>query len=128
MNALNHEFDLSAAQALPQPHAAPGEKEVAVLQARWDALHDAANAVAQLAQLGSESPAADLATLPQRAVAAGGWRARGVAEGVDDLAAVMKIGLRALIIAQGEGRDTTAAALTLWREFHAGRKAIAAYL
>ena len=40
----------------------------------------------------------------------------------------MKIGLRALIIAQGEGRDTTAAALTLWREFHAGRKAIAAYL
>jgi len=47
-----------------------------------------------------------------------------VAHGIEDLAAVMQPGLRALLSLTAQGQDTTAAALTLWREFHTARTAI----
>ena len=46
------------------------------------------------------------------------------ARGIDDLAAVMQPGLRALLSLTAKGQDTTSAALTLWREFHTARSAI----
>ncbi|MBU2339938.1 MAG: hypothetical protein KKE77_01675 [Alphaproteobacteria bacterium] len=142
MNALRHEFDLAHATMLPpigdagpMPGATPGETPRATpaaraveLEMRWDALHDAADAVAQLAQLANARPGGAIATLPTRAARAGGWRCRAVANGIDDLALVMQTGLRALIGAADNGRDTTAAALTLWREFHAARQAICAFV
>ena len=132
MNALRHEFDLAHATMLPPigdtgPAMAPGPL-AEELEARWDALHDAADAVAQLAQLAHERPVGAIASLPGRAAHAGGWRCEAVTNGIDDLALVMQTGLRALIGAAGEGRDTTAAALTLWREFHAARQAICAFV
>ena len=45
-----------------------------------------------------------------------------IARGVDDLAAVMQPGLRALLSLTAQGQDTTAAALTLWREFDRARR------
>ena len=36
----------------------------------------------------------------------------------------MQPGLRALLALTAKGQDTTAAALTLWREFHCARNAI----
>ncbi|MEP2725486.1 hypothetical protein, partial [Roseibium sp.] len=62
MNALRHEFDLSQATMLPpvgdagpMPGLASGA-QAGELEMRWDALHDAADAVAQLAQLAHERP------------------------------------------------------------------------
>ena len=130
MNALRHEFDLAHAAMLPpvgDADLAPAPL-AAELEARWEALHDAADAVAQLAQLAHERPVGAIATLPARAARAGGWRCEAVANGIDDLALVMQTGLRALIGAADNGRDTTAAALTLWREFHAARQAICAFV
>ncbi len=138
MNALRHEFDLAHATMLPPvgdagpmtgptPGSTPPAQAVE-LEMRWDALHDAAEAVAQLAQLAHEHPVGAIATLPTRAARAGGWRCQAVANGIDDLALVMQTGLRALIGAADNGRDTTAAALTLWREFHAARQAICAFV
>lgn len=132
MNALRHEFDLAHATMLPPigesgPELAP-ELLTVELEARWHALHDAADAVAQLAQLAHERPVGAIASLPGRAAHAGGWRCEAAANGIDDLALVMQTGLRALIAAADQGRDTTAAALTLWREFHAARQAICAFV
>ncbi len=136
MNALRHEFDLAHATMLP-PLGDTGQAAVQGpladelaqhLAARWDALHDAADAVAQLAQLAHENPVGAIASLPARAARTGGWRCDAMANGIDDLALVMQTGLRALIAAADEGRDTTAAALTLWREFHVARQAICAFV
>lgn len=128
MNALRHEFDLAHATMLPPIGGlAPGSL-AEELETRWFALHDAADAVAQLAQLGHEPPVGAIASLPGRAAGAGGWRCEAVVNGIDDLTLVMQTGLRALIAASDHGRDTTAAALTLWREFHAGRQAICAFV
>lgn len=138
MNALRHEFDFAHATMLPllgEDELAPGPLATEAAQqigrrlsARWDALHEAADAVAQLAQLGHEYPVGAIASLPARAARAGGWRCDAVANGIDDLALVMQTGLRALIAAADHDRDTTAAALTLWREFHAARQAICAFV
>ena len=132
MTAMTHEFDLAGATMLPPiaKRAATDETAhlAARLAARWEAVHEAANAVARLAQLGRERPAAPVANVPVRAIAAGGWRCDAVANGIEDLAFVMQTGLRALIAVSSEGRDTTPAALTLWREFHAARDTICAML
>lgn len=125
MNALTHEFDLSQATMLPP--LAPGLRELAnpaALAAQWEAVHDAAAAVGMLAQLGREEPGEEVLGLPDRAATVGGFAYEMVARGVDDLAAVMQPGLRALLSLTAQGQDTTAAALTLWREFHSARAVV----
>ena len=125
MNALSHEFDLSLATMLPSA-GAPDQRpaDPAALAVQWDAVHEAARAVGILAQLGEEEPDDDVRSLPARAGTLEGARRELVARGVDDLAAVMQPGLRALLALTGRGHDTTSAALTLWREFHTARSAI----
>lgn len=122
MNALSHEFDLSQAEMLPPEALEP--VDVDKLEARWAALHDAANAVAQLAQLGPETLSGTVAEVPGRVAQAESARRTLAERSIGDLLAIMEVGLKALLVATSKGRDTTAAALTLWREFHAGRKAI----
>lgn len=126
MSAKSHEFDLAQATMLPPadesgPRSAPN---VDLLSEQWEAVHEAAGAVAALAQLGREAPSADINDLPQRAASKGGWRYEMAARGIEDLAAFMQPGLRALLALTAQGQDTTAAALTLWREFHTARSAI----
>lgn len=125
MSAMSHPFDL--AQATMLPPAEPRARETsdsAVLAEQWEAVHQAAAAVGGLAQLGRERISPDIAELPQRAAERGGWHYEMVARGIEDLAAVMQPGLRALLSLTAQGQDTTAAALTLWREFHTARAAI----
>ncbi|MBX7458658.1 hypothetical protein K3152_10420 [Qipengyuania sp. 1NDH17] len=127
MSAMSHEFDLSLATMLPPA----GEQDLrinepAALSVQWDAVHEAAAAVGILAQLGEEPVDAEIRGLPERAVAIGGAKLGMVVRGVDDLAAVMQPGLRALLSLTAQGQDTTSAALTLWREFHNAREAILA--
>lgn len=125
MSALSHEFDLSQATMLPPAEAGPREApQLRVLAQQWEAVHEAAAAVGNLAQLGRETPSPEIVQLPQRAADKGGWHYEMAARGIDDLAAVMQPGLRALLSLTAQGQDTTAAALTLWREFHTARAAI----
>ena len=127
MSAMSHEFDLSLATMLPPAGAAdPRISEPAALSVQWDAVHEAAAAVGILAQLGEEAVEDTVRNLPERAVAAGGAKLAMVTRGIDDLAAVMQPGLRALLSLTAQGQDTTSAALTLWREFHTARGAILA--
>ena len=129
MSAMAHCFD----PAFADDHAAlqppvPAERDVGVLAPRWEALQRPGAALAGLAQLGEEPPDPRIAGLPARAAAAGGWTFEMVARGAEDLAAVMQPGLRALLSLTAQGRDTTPAAMTLWREFHRSRGAILALL
>ena len=127
MSAMSHEFDLSLATMLPPAGAQDLRiREPAALSVQWDAVHEAAAAVGILAQLGEEPVDEEIRSLPERAVAAGGAKLDMVVRGVDDLAAVMQPGLRALLSLTAQGLDTTSAALTLWREFHNAREAILA--
>lgn len=122
MNAVRHNFDLSEASEVAMPGHPPllDEAACARINASWATLHEAANVVAGMAQLGSAEQPAPARSLmrytPERSAA--------VERGLDDLSAVMHSGLNALLGANENGRDTTAAALTLWREFHAGRSAV----
>lgn len=127
MSAHLHTFDLSEATILPPGEITGRDATTLVdLHTRWEAVHEAANAVAAQAQLAREKSVDAINSLPARACAAGGERLRLVETALGDLTAIMQIGLRALLGAAGQGRDTTAAALTLWREFHSARGAILA--
>ncbi len=64
--------------------------------------------------------------LPSRAGKLDDTRRALVADAVEDLAALMQPGLRALSALAEQGRDTTAAALQLWREYYNARSAIVA--
>ncbi|MBL45731.1 hypothetical protein [Erythrobacter aureus] len=129
MNAMSHPFDLAHATMLPPTQVGQHETPNSTLLAqRWEAVHEAAAAVGNLAQLGREPLSREIMGLPERAAVRGGWHYDSVARGIDDLAAMMEPGLRALLSLTAQGQDTTAAALTLWREFHTARAAIVAIL
>ena len=122
---MTHEFDLSLATMLPPAGERDDRiREPAALSVQWDAVHEAAAAVGILAQLGDEAVDDTIRSLPERAVALGGMRLEMVVRGIDDLAAVMQPGLRALLAVTASGEDPTSAAITLWREFHHAREAI----
>jgi hypothetical protein len=125
MSAMSHPFDLAQATMLPPAETGPRDvPDSTVLAEQWQAVHEAAAAVGNLAQLGREPLSSQIAELPQRAAQKGGRSYELAARGIDDLAAVMQPGLRALLSLTADGQDTTAAALTLWREFHTARRAI----
>ena len=130
MSAINHEFDLAGATMLPPLSPVSGKslhgEHAVLLAARWEAIPAAGDAVAELAQLGRDSADGATARFPARAAQLTGWRGEEVAPRIEDLAFVMQPGLRALIVAAGTGCDTTPAAVTLWREFHAARAGILA--
>ena len=96
------------------------------LAAGWALLHEAGDALAELAQLGREP--ADFAPrdFAMRAAVAGPTRLALAEQAIDDCAAALHSGLNALIAATEAGRDCTAAALTLWREFDRARNGLIA--
>lgn len=114
-----------------RPATAPAEGPAAraapsAMSVQWAALQDAGAAVGALAGLASEKPSPQLRNFPALIKDAGGWRHELAERGVADLAAIMQPGLKALLAVHARGQDPTAAALTLWREFHAGRAALLA--
>ena len=114
-----------------RPATAPAEPQAvraapSAMSVQWAALQDAGAAVGALAGLASEKPSPQLRNFPALIKDAGGWRHELAERGVADLAAIMQSGLKALLAVHARGQDPTAAALTLWREFHAGRAALLA--
>ena len=96
------------------------------LAAGWALLHEAGQAIAELAQLGSEPMALTPAEFALRAATGGPVRLALAEQGIDDGAAALHTGLTALLAGAAQGRDGTAAALTLWREFDRAREALLA--
>ena len=110
-------------------HASHGEEAPGVgggLAAGWALLHEAGDAVAELAQLGREPGTLAPRDFAMRAAAAGPARLALAEQAIDDCAAALHSGLVALIAAAERGRDTTAASLTLWREFDRARSGLLA--
>ena len=91
---------------------------------KWDALHRDAAKIAAFAQFANEKSDPRIRDFPQRAAEALAWNRALAARSLDDLAAVLTPGLLALRLIEAEGRDPTAAAVNLWREFHRARSAL----
>jgi hypothetical protein len=96
------------------------------LAAGWALLHEAGDAIASLAQLGREPALLSPRDFAMRAASAGSARLALAEQAIDDCAAALHSGLTALAAATESGRDCTAAALTLWREFDRARSGLLA--
>ncbi len=114
------------AQSLNMPATPLREHGEAGLAAGWALLHEAGQTIAELAQLGSEPMVMAPGEFALRAAAGGPVRLFLAEQGIDDCAAALHSGLTALIAGAAQGRDGTAAALTLWREFDRAREALVA--
>ena len=104
-------------------YEAAGENP-AGLAAGWALLLEAGEAVAELAQLGPEHCPVSPRDFAMRAAAAGPSRLALAERMIDDCAAALHTGITALISAGESGHDTTAAALTLCREYDRAREAL----
>lgn len=107
-------------------HQEEAPHRTASLAAGWALLHEAGEAVAKLAQLGTEPVEISPREFAMRAAGAGPTRLSLAEQAVDDCAAALHIGLTALIAAGESGRDCTVGALTLWREFERARNGLLA--
>jgi len=96
------------------------------MSVQWAALQDAATAVAAMAGLAAEKPSAQIRNFPALIKDVGGWRLDLANDGVSDMAAMMRPGVKALLAVAARGQDPTPAALSLWREFHQARAALLA--
>lgn len=105
----------------PTPPSANGS-----LAAGWALLHEAGAAVAGLAQLAGDADTLAPRDFAMRAAAAGAARLALAEQAIDDCAAALHTGLTALIAGTEAGHDTTAAAVTLWREFDHARAGLLA--
>ena len=104
------------------------ERAPSAIGKQWAALQDAAAAVAEMAGLATEKPSAPVRDFPALIGDVGGWRLKLASDGVSDMAAMMTPGVKALLAVAARGQDPTAAALTLWREYHHARTALLALL
>lgn len=111
--------------SLPSPRRLPDAGEFAEppggLAASWALLHEAGEAIADLAQLGHQTAGLSPRDFAMRAATAGPVRLALTEQAIDDCAAALHCGLTALMTATEQGRECTAAALTLWREFDRAR-------
>ena len=96
------------------------------LSVQWTALQDAAAAVGALAGLAPESATPQIRNFPALIKDIGGWRFDVAADMIGDISAMMRPGLTALLAVNARGQDATAAAMTLWREYHHARSAVLA--
>lgn len=96
------------------------------LSVQWTALQDAAAAVAALAGLAPERSSPQVRNFPALIKDVGGWRFDLASDLISDLTAMMRPGLTALLAVNARGQDATAAAVTLWREYHNARNSVLA--
>lgn len=94
------------------------------LARQWAAVQEAASAIGVLAGLAPEKPSLKIRNFPALIREVGGWQLNLATDQVADMAAMLQPGLAALLAVNARGQDATAAALTLWREYHAAREAV----
>lgn len=120
MSSLNHEFPIDREVAIPVELALelPLPPD---FSGTWKRIHDTAHEIARLGQLGSERLDIRVIGFIDQAKAAPEFRQALIWRAVEDIAAMLAPGLAALQQIEAEGRDPTAAAVTLWREFYRAR-------
>ena len=106
----------------------PTNDAASALSRQWTAVQDAAQAVALMAGLAAEDPSNKVRNFPVLIRDIEGWRRELAKNHVADMLAMMQPGVAALLAVNARGQDATAAALTLWREYHAAREAVLALL
>jgi hypothetical protein len=128
MNAMTPTFgDQTTGAILPGGRrAAFGHASASAMGMKWQALHDAANAVAALAGIAPQTMRPEVRSFPAAMRDAGGWRRELAEQGIDDLAAFMEPGLAALLAVHARGADPAVPAQALWQEYHAARAALLA--
>lgn len=104
--------------------AAQSIEPLAMIQARWDAIHAGAAQVAGLAALSAEPGQPHHAAFPQMLAEASDAQRAVAARGIEDIEAMLRIGIVALTTVTRRGQDASAPALALWREFHHAREAV----
>jgi hypothetical protein len=95
---------------------------------KWGAVHDAGEIVASLAGAPPDSLAEDVLGFPVMLHRAPAWCRERAENAIDDLVAVMELGIAALLGISARGGDPQPAALSLWREFTAARAEVLALL
>jgi len=116
--------------APPTDFAAASRRETSAprgpsaMSVQWAALQDAAAAVATMAGLAAEKPTPQIRNFPALIKDVGGWRFEMATNGIADLSAIMRPGVKALLAVAARGQDPTPAALSLWREYHHARAAL----
>ncbi|NMW32731.1 hypothetical protein HKD42_11710 [Altererythrobacter sp. RZ02] len=111
-----------------KPVNAEPSRGASTLTRQWAALQDAGSAIATLANLAPEEPSQKTRQFPVLIKDVDGWRLELAKNQVADMTAMMQPGLAALLAVNARGQDATAAAITLWREYHAAREAVLALL
>lgn len=97
---------------------------LAMLEARWDAIHAGAAQVAEMAAISPEPTRTHLTAFPVMYTEAKAQQRAIAARGIEDIEAMMRIGLVALSAVTTRGQDASVPALALWREFHHAREAV----
>jgi hypothetical protein len=95
---------------------------------KWGAVHDAGEVVGSLAGALSGSHSEHVLGFPVLLHRAPQWRRECAEAAIDDLIAVMELGIAALLGTSDRGGDPRPAALTLWRDFTAARAEVLALL
>lgn len=106
--------------------AAP--QSAASLACAWEELHQIGDALARIARLAPEHDQVDAASFAELLDHAPDDQLERAAQGLDDIAAMLAAGMRAISVVEARGQDAGVPALALWSEFHAGRSALLALL
>ena len=95
-----------------------------MLEQKWQALHQLAAEIGAMAQLAREPLPAKINSFTHDFSAMDRGRQMLALNGLADIELMLKPGIAALRSLRASGDDVTAAALTLWCEFHRSRQAI----
>ncbi len=123
MSSLNHQFPIDREVAMPAELSLELPLPPDFCRT-WKVIHDTAHEVAKLGQLGSERLDNRVIGFVDQAKAAPAFRQSLIWRAMEDIAAMLAPGLVALQQIEAEGRDPTAAAVSLWREFHRARAGV----
>ena len=96
----------------------------APLSQRWESVHSKAQRVAAMADLAAEPVGDVFATFASRLTHAVPVQQALAERAVDDIDAMLDMGLKALDVVEARGQDASAPALALWREFYHAREAV----
>ena len=94
------------------------------LREKWEALHETAQVIGTMAQLAREDYSGEIAAFPNAVVLAGTAKQELAEQGLEDLDAIIQPGVTALLAIEARGKDVTAPALALWREFYSSRQSM----
>lgn len=124
MNMISAQFARESAPAEPvRQRLKSGAQQTSVT---WAALQDVGAAVAAMAGAVPDKPDPRIRNLPAQLRDIGGWQRDLGERAIDDLAAVMRPGVAALLAVTARGQDPAHAAQRLWAEFCSARDALLA--